>query len=270
MYDFQYHRPKNLEEASNMLSGGDDPKLVAGGMTIIPTLKQRLAQPSDLIDLADLNELVGIRPQEDAIEIGSMTRHCDVAASEIVSDTIPALSNLANHIGDAQVRHRGTIGGSLANNDPAADYPAGVLGLGATIITDKREIVSDDFFVGLFETELEDEEIIKAVRFPKVEMAAYTKFPNPASRYAIVGVMVAKTLNGVRIAVTGAGDDGVFRVTEMEKALDYDFSSKAIADLDISDESLLSDIHASSEYRAHLIKVMAKRAVDKAAKPQYE
>lgn len=263
MYNFQYHRPKNLEEASQTLDVGDDPKLVAGGMTIIPTLKQRLAQPSDLIDLADINNLAGISLQDQSLEIGSMTRHCDVAKSEIISEFIPALSSLARHIGDSQVRHRGTIGGSLANNDPAADYPAGALGLGATIITDKREILSDDFFVGLFETALEDNEIITAVRFPKPKRAAYTKFPNPASRYAIVGVMVAETNDGVRVAVTGAGDDGVFREEKMETALSNNFTSDAIADISISDETLLSDIHASAEYRAHLINVMAQRAVDK-------
>ncbi len=264
MYNFQYHRPKNLEEASQILDVGDDPKLVAGGMTIIPTLKQRLAQPSDLIDLADINNLVGINLQDQSLEIGSMTRHCDVAKSEIVREIIPALSSLASHIGDSQVRHRGTIGGSLANNDPAADYPAGALGLGATIITDKREILADDFFVGLFETALEDNEIITAVRFPKPKRAAYTKFPNPASRYAIIGVMVAETNNQVRVAVTGAGDDGVFREEKMEAALSTNFTSDAIADISIDDETLLSDIHASSEYRAHLINVMAQRAVDKA------
>ncbi len=264
MYNFQYHRPKNLEEASQILDVGDDPKLVAGGMTIIPTLKQRLAQPSDLIDLADINNLVGINLQYQSLEIGSMTRHCDVAKSEIVREIIPALSSLASHIGDSQVRHRGTIGGSLANNDPAADYPAGALGLGATIITDKREILADDFFVGLFETALEDNEIITAVRFPKPKRAAYTKFPNPASRYAIIGVMVAETNNQVRVAVTGAGDDGVFREEKMETALSTNFTSDAIVDISIDDEALLSDIHASSEYRAHLINVMAQRAVDKA------
>ena len=264
MYNFQYHRPKNLDEASQALDVGDDPKLVAGGMTIIPTLKQRLAQPSDLIDLADIANLVGISQQDQSLEIGSMTRHCDVAKSEIVNEVIPALSSLASHIGDSQVRHRGTIGGSLANNDPAADYPAGALGLGATIITDRREILADDFFVGLFETALEDNEIITAVRFPKPKRAAYTKFPNPASRYAIVGVMVAEINDEVRVAVTGAGDDGVFRVETMETALSYNFNSNAIANVSVGDEALLSDIHASAEYRAHLINVMAQRAVDKA------
>lgn len=265
MYDFDYHRPKNLDEAADKLGSSDDPKLVAGGMTLIPTLKQRLAQPSDLVDLAELGDLAGISVDGDTVTIGAMTRHCDVADSKDVAKAIPALADLAGHIGDSQVRHRGTIGGSIANNDPAADYPAGALGLGATIVTTKREIGADDFFTGLFDTALDEDEIITAVKFPKPKRAAYTKFPNPASRYAIVGVMVAETGDGVRVAVTGAGDDGVFRVSEMENALGSDFSAGAIADISVSDDALLSDIHASAEYRAHLIGVMAKRAVEAAS-----
>ena len=265
MYNFNYHRPKKLDEAATILSGGADGKLVAGGMTLIPTLKQRLAQPSDLVDLSEVSGLAGISVDGDTIIIGSLTRHCDVAASADVAKVIPALASLANHIGDAQVRHRGTIGGSIANNDPAADYPAGALGLKATIVTTKRESDADEFFTGLFETALEEDEIITSVRFSKPKRAAYMKFPNPASRYAIVGVMVAETPDGVRVAVTGAGDDGVFRATEMEQALDSSFSANAIADIAISDAELMSDIHASAEYRAHLISVMAKRAVEAAS-----
>lgn len=264
MYDFNYHRPKKLDEAVTKLSSGADGKLVAGGMTLIPTLKQRLAQPSDLVDLSEVSGLAGISVDGDTVTIGSMTRHCDVAASADIAKVIPALASLANHIGDAQVRHRGTIGGSISNNDPAADYPAGALGLKATIVTTKRESDADEFFTGLFETALEEDEIITLVRFPKPKRAAYMKFPNPASRYAMVGVMVAETADGVRVAVTGAGDDGVFRATEMEQALDASFSADAIADISISDADLMSDIHASAEYRAHLISVMAKRAVEAA------
>ena len=265
MYDFNYHRPKKLDEAATTLSSAEDGKLVAGGMTLIPTLKQRLAQPSDLVDLADLSELAGISVDDDTVIIGSMTRHCDVSASAEVAEAIPALASLASHIGDSQVRHRGTIGGSIANNDPAADYPAGALGLGATIVTSKRKSTSDEFFTGLFETVLEEDEIIISVKFPKPKRAAYMKFPNPASRYAMVGVMVAETADGVRVAVTGAGDDGVFRVTAMEEALDANFASDAIADITVSDAGLMSDIHASAEYRAHLIGIMAKRAVEAAS-----
>jgi carbon-monoxide dehydrogenase medium subunit len=264
MYDFEYHRPKSVDEAAEKLGSCDDPKLVAGGMTLIPTLKQRLAQPSDLVDLAELGDLAGISVDGNTLTIGAMTRHCDVAASADVAKVIPALSGLAGNIGDPAVRHRGTIGGSIANNDPAADYPAGSLGLGATIVTNKREIGADDFFVGLFETALEEDEIITAVKFPKPKRAAYMKFPNPASRYAMVGVMVAETDDGVRVAVTGAGEDGVFRVTEMEKALDEDFSVDAIAGIGVPEDGIMSDIHGSAEYRAHLVSVMAKRAVQAA------
>ncbi|HAA93049.1 MAG TPA: carbon monoxide dehydrogenase [Rhodospirillaceae bacterium] len=265
MYNFDYHKPKDLDDAEDKLTSAEDPKLVAGGMTLIPTLKQRLAQPSDLVDLSDIGDLAGISVESDLVTIGAMTRHCDVAASEEIAKVIPALSNLAGHIGDSQVRHRGTIGGSIANNDPAADYPAGTLGLGATVTTTKRELTADDFFTGLFDTALDEDEIITSVAFPKPKRAAYMKFPNPASRYAIVGVMVAITADGVRVAVTGAGDDGVFRVGEMEEALNDDFSVDAIADVAISDDALLSDIHASAEYRAHLIGVMARRAVEAAS-----
>jgi carbon-monoxide dehydrogenase medium subunit len=264
MYNFDYHRPKKIDEAAEKLGGADDGKLVAGGMTLIPTLKLRLAQPSDVIDLAEVSDLAGISVDGDTVTIGAMTRHCDVASSAEVAKAIPALAHLASHIGDSQVRHRGTIGGSIANNDPAADYPAGALGLNATIVTTKREVGADDFFVGLFETALAEDEIITAIKFPKPKRAAYMKFPNPASRYAMVGVMVAETNDGVRVAVTGAGDDGVFRVAEMEKALGSNFSASAITDISVPDGELLSDIHGSAEYRAHLISVMAKRAVDAA------
>jgi len=261
MYDFSYHRAQSVADASSKLKAADDGKLVAGGMTLIPTLKQRLAQPSDLVDLAELKDLVGIKADGASVTIGAMTTHGAVAASKDVQSAIPALAHLANEIGDPQVRHRGTIGGSIANNDPAADYPAGCVGLGAVIVTSKREIPADDFFRGLFETALEEDEIITAVRFPKAKRAGYMKFPNPASRYALVGVFVAETGSGVRVAVTGAGQDGVFRVKAMEDALAKSFTPDAVASISVPSDDLNSDIHASAEYRAHLITVMAKRAV---------
>jgi carbon-monoxide dehydrogenase medium subunit len=229
-------------------------------MTLIPTLKQRLAKPSDLVDLAKIDSLRGIREEGDALVIGAMTRHVDVERSPVVKRAIPALAELAGLIGDPAVRNRGTIGGSIANNDPAADYPAAVLGLAGTVRTTKREIAADDFFTGMFETALEPDEIITAVRLPKPQAAAYQKFRNPASRYAIVGVFVARTGGGVRVAVTGAGP-AVFRVPEMEQALARSFTPDAIKDIAIPDADLNTDIHASAEYRAHLVNVMARRAV---------
>ena len=261
MYDFSYHRASSVADASSKIKAAEDGKLVAGGMTLIPTLKQRLAQPSDLVDLGGIKDLVGIKADGSGVTIGAMTTHGAVAASKDVKSAIPALAHLAGEIGDPQVRHRGTIGGSIANNDPAADYPAGCVALGATIVTSKREISADDFFRGLFETALEADEIVTAVRFPKPKRAAYMKFPNPASRYALVGVFVADTGKGVRVAVTGAGQNGVFRVKAMEDALAKSFTPDAVAKIAVPDDDLNSDIHASAEYRAHLITVMAKRAV---------
>jgi carbon-monoxide dehydrogenase medium subunit len=263
MYDFNYHRPKSLADAAKLLGGSDEAKLVAGGMTLIPTLKQRLARPSDLVDLAGVGELKGIKREGNTIVIGAMTPHADVADSAEVKKAIPALAALADGIGDPQVRNRGTIGGSIANADPAADYPAGVVGLGATIVTNKRKIAADDFFTGLFETALEAGEIVTAVGFPIPEKAAYMKFPNPASRYAIVGVFVAKTTGGVRVAVTGAGPS-VFRLKDAEAALAKSFAPAALDGIKVPADDLNSDIHASSEYRAHLVGVMAKRAVQAA------
>jgi aerobic carbon-monoxide dehydrogenase medium subunit len=265
MYDFAYHRPKSLADAVNGLKGKPDGKAMAGGMTLIPTLKQRLARPSDVVDLADLKDLVGIKAEGSGITIGAMTKHADVASSADVKSAIPALAYLAGHIGDPAVRNRGTLGGSVANNDPAADYPAAVLALNATITTNTRKIAADDFFKGLFETALGEGELITSITFPKAEKAAYMKFPNPASRYAMVGVFVAKTAAGVRVAVTGAGPS-VFRVKAMEDALARNFSSDAIKDIKIPSDDLNSDIHGSAEYRAHLVNVMARRAVDAALK----
>lgn len=263
MYDFSYHRPKSMDEAAKLIAGKDEAKLVAGGMTLIPTLKQRLAHPSDLVDLAALDALKGIKRDGNAIVIGAMTPHAEVARSAEVQKAIPAVAHLAGHIGDPAVRNRGTIGGSIANADPAADYPAGVVGLGATVVTNKRKIAADEFFKGLFETALQPGEIVTAVSFPIPEMAAYTKFPNPASRYAIVGVFVAKIGGGVRVAVTGAGPS-VFRLKDAEAALAKNFSPAALDSLKVKPDGLNSDIHASAEYRAHLVTVMAKRAVQAA------
>ncbi len=260
MYNFEYHKAKNVADASAQITQKTEAKLVAGGMTLIPTLKQRLAKPTAVIDLNGIADLVGIKRDGNNVVIGAMTRHADVARSKDVQAVIPALAHLASLIGDPAVRNRGTIGGSIANHDPAADYPAGVLGLGATVITNKRQIKADDFFTGMFSTALEDGEIITAVSFPKADKAGYMKFKNPASRYAIVGVFVAKTGNDVRVAVTGAGP-GVFRSKELETALAKSFLPTAVEGIKIAADGLNSDIHASAEYRAHLITVMAKRAV---------
>lgn len=261
MYAFDYHKPSSVADAVSALKGADDGKFVAGGQTLIPTLKQRLAQPSDLIDLGGIADLGGITVSGSAVTVGAMTKHAAVAGSTEVAGAIPALAALAGGIGDPQVRNRGTIGGSIANNDPAADYPAACLGLGATIKTSAREVSADDFFTGLFETDLAEDEIIVSVSFPKPEKAAYVKFDNPASRYALVGVFVAKTAGGVRVAVTGAGQNGVFRVPEMEQALSANWSADALSGIAVDPDTLNADIHASAEYRSHLITVMAKRAV---------
>ena len=260
MYKFNYQRPSNVEEAIALFKTSDDPKFISGGMTLLPTMKLRLAQPSDLIDLNAVADFAGIAATEDTVTIGAGTCHADVAASEVVSGLIPALAHLADSIGDPQVRNRGTIGGSVANNDPAADYPAGVLGLNATVVTDHREIAADDFFAGMFETALAADEIIVAVRFPVPKRAAYVKFPNPASRYAVVGVMVAECADGIRVAVTGAGPC-VYRFAAMEAKLSENFSPDAIKEIPCEHDGLNEDIHASAEYRAHLVGVIAQRAV---------
>ncbi|WP_119301854.1 FAD binding domain-containing protein [Dongia deserti] len=260
MHDFGYHRPASAADAAGLLAGKNEAKIVAGGMTLIPTLKQRLAQPSDLIDLGGIAELKGIKVESGGITIGAMTTHADVERSTDVRKTIPALAVLASGIGDPLVRNRGTMGGSVANSDPAADYPAAVLGLGATVRTNKREIKADDFFKGMFETALQDGEIITAIHFPKPEKAGYSKFANPASRYAIVGVFVARTSGGIRVAVTGAGPCA-YRSKELEGALSANFTPDAVKAVKLSADGLNSDLHATAEYRAHLISVMASRAV---------
>ncbi|MGC6484647.1 MAG: FAD binding domain-containing protein [Candidatus Puniceispirillales bacterium] len=260
MYATTYTKAKSTAEAAKALGDASDGKLLAGGMTLIPTMKQRLAAPDCLVDLSGCG-LSGITDSGDAIRIGAMTTHADVAASKEVLKAIPAVADLASHIGDRQVRNRGTIGGSVANNDPSACYPSAVLALGGTVHTSSRDIAAGDFFTGMFETALEDGEIIEAISLPKPQAAAYVKFPNPASRYAMVGVFVARFADGVRVAVTGAGEDGVFRHEGMEAALSADFSAAALAGVSVSEDGLMSDIHASADYRANLIAEMAKRAV---------
>lgn len=259
MYSFEYARPVSIAEAASAAKG--EARYLAGGQTLIPTLKQRLARPSMLVDLGAIVELKGIEKNGNALGIGAMTTHAEIASSPVVKSMIPALARLAEAIGDVQVRHRGTIGGAVANNDPAADYPAAVLALDATIITDRRQIKADDFFKGLFTTALEPGEMITAIGFPVPEKAAYAKMEQRASRFALVGVFVAKTAGGVRVAVTGAGERGVFRAAALEAALGKAFSPSALSGQSVSAEGLMSDLHGSADYRANLIAVLAERAV---------
>ncbi|MCB2109282.1 MAG: xanthine dehydrogenase family protein subunit M [Rhodobacteraceae bacterium] len=263
MYSFTYAKPASVNDAATEFSASEDASYLAGGMTLIPTLKQRLAQPSQLVDLGAIADMKGISVAGGTLTIGAMTSHADVAASADVRKAVPALAALAGEIGDPQVRNRGTLGGSIANNDPSADYPAALVALGATVHTDKRAIKAEDFFIGLFETALEPGELIVKVSFPVAKRAGYAKFPNPASRYAVVGVFVAETAEGVRVAVTGAGP-GVFRAGDLEEALSKSFSTDAVKGIKASADGLNGDMHATPEYRAHLIGVMAKRAVQAA------
>ncbi len=259
MYDFTYQKPASLPDAVKAL-GTEDAKALAGGMTFIPVLKQRLNKPSVVVDLAKLG-LTGITVTGDTVTIGAMTTHETVANSAEVKRAIPGLADLAANIGDKEVRHRGTIGGSLANNDPSACYPSALLALGGTVKTDRRTISADDYFQGMFTTALEPDEVITEVSFPIPQKAAYAKFRNPASRYAMVGVFVAKGPKGVRVAITGAGQNGVFRHAGLEAALAANWSADACKGVSTPADGLNSDIHASAEYRAHLIGVMAGRAV---------
>ena len=264
MYEFKYHRPATVRQAANLLAKNEDAKLIAGGHTLVPVMKQRLAAPPHIVDLSRIDGLNGIELKVRALVIGATAKHAEVAESATVGEAIPALAELAAMIGDPAVRHRGTIGGSIANNDPTADYPAACLALDATIVTNKRRIKADDFFQGLFTTVLEPDEIVTRVMFPLPKKAAYQKFRNQASRYALVGVFVARRPSEVRVAVTGAGSDGVFRVPSFEEALKKRFSPKALDGLTVSPDDLNSDLHGSAEYRAHLVGVLARRAVDAA------
>ena len=260
MYDFNYHKPSSVDEAVQLFADLEDAVYLAGGHTLLPSLKLRLAAPSDVIDLAGISGLSGIDQADGRLKVGALTIHDDVATSPLVRSAIPALAKLASGIGDAQVRNCGTIGGSVANSDPAADYPAAVLGLNAELVTNRRRIPADDFFTGMFETALEEGELLTGVHFPEAEAAAYAKYPNPASRYATVGVFVARTGGGVRVAITGAAPS-VFRATEMEQALTGDFSESALNGVSLDPGGMNNDLHASAEYRAHLCLVMAKRAI---------
>lgn len=261
MKSFEFHRPQSINDAVALLKSNDSAKLLAGGQSLLPVMKLDLAQPSDLVSLARIPGLKEIRSEGNDLVIGALVTHDEVAASPEVRNRIPGLANLAGGIGDAQVRNRGTIGGSLGHADPAADYPAAVLALGATIVTDRRSIAADDYFTGLFQTALAPDEIILGVRFPVPQCAAYAKFPHPASKYAVVGVMVAKTAGGVRVAVTGAGSK-VFRLTALENSLTSNFASQAASAVGVPAGDLRTGGESSPEYLAHLVKVMAKRAIE--------
>jgi carbon-monoxide dehydrogenase medium subunit len=262
MRAFDFHKPETVAQAAALLNS-DNVRPLAGGMTLLPTMKLRLAAPAALVDLGAVSGLSEIKLTGNYLDIGAMTTHDAVSRSSVVLSAIPALARLAGGIGDPQVRNRGTLGGSIANNDPTADYPAAVLALGATLVTDRRQIAADDFFTGMFETALQPGEILTSVRFPVPEAAGYAKLPNPASRFAIVGVFVAKLAGAVRVAVTGAAP-GVFRAAMIEEALAANFTPSAIERITIDPAPLMSDIHADSEYRAHLTTVMAQRAVSAA------
>ncbi|MCA1284417.1 FAD binding domain-containing protein [Salipiger bermudensis] len=262
MYSFEIESPTSVADAVAAL-GKEEAQALGGGQTLIPSLKARLAAPSVLVSLKNIDEIKGVSIDGDTVTIGGGTTHATVAAE--VGSAYPALADLAVNIGDPAVRNRGTIGGSLANNDPSACYPAAALASGATIVTNTREIAADDYFEGMFTTALEEGEIVTAVKFPVPEAAAYIKFEQPASRFALVGVFVAKYADGVRVAVTGASEDGVFRWSEAESALSSNFSADALDGLSLSGDGMISDLHGSGEYRAHLIAVLTKRAVKAAA-----
>ena len=261
MYAFKYHRPTTVRQAANLLAKFPEAKVLAGGHSLIPVMKLRLASPSDIIDINKVEGLSGVEIKGRSAVIGAMTRHHEVAASKELQEALPALAGVPASIGDPHVRHRGTIGGSIANNDPNADYPAACLGLGAIIITNKRRIAADDFFTGMFSTALEPDEIITKVSFPLAKKAAYQKFKHPASGFALVGVFVSKRGSEIRVAVTGAGSNGVFRVKSFEEALKKRFSPKSIEGLTVPADGMNTDIHASAEYRAHLVGVLARRAL---------
>ena len=262
MYQFNYKKVETIEEAVNELSANPESKILAGGMTLIPTMKQRLASPEQLIDIRNIKELNFIKEESNNIVIGSTTNHYTVASSDLIKNKLSSLSRLAEGIGDPHVRNMGTIGGAISNNDPTADYPAACLGLGASIRTNKREISADDFFISLFETALEEDEIVVSISFPIISDSFYMKFPNPASRYAMAGVFISKNTSEVRVAVTGASENGVFRWTEMESSLLNDWSISSVEDVKLSPEGIMSDIHGNSEYRANLANIMAIRAFE--------
>jgi carbon-monoxide dehydrogenase medium subunit len=260
MFSFNYHRPTTLSDAAKLRADCEDPVFLAGGQTLLPTIKQRLAQPTDIIDLGDIEGLRGIEVGGKSVRIGAMTRHAEVARSAALRDALPVLCELASHIGDAQVRNRGTLGGSVANSDPSADYPAAVIGLGASVVTNKRTIAAEDYFQDLFETALDPGEIISAIEFPRPRRASYCKFPNPASRYAVAGVLIADFGGKIRVGVTGAGPCA-FRATNLENALNARLAPEAVDAVEIEYDRFNSDLHATAEFRANLVRVMARRAV---------
>lgn len=262
MYEFSYHRPHSLKEAVALFNSAEEPAYLSGGHTLVPTMKNRLAAPDVLIDLRAVPELHGITSDGAVLKIGAASTHFEVSHAESVCRDIPALARMAGSIGDVQVRNLGTLGGSIANNDPAADYPAAALALGATIVTNQREIAAEAFFTGLFSTDLEEGEIVTAVHFPVPEIAGYAKFRSQASHYAVAAVFVARTGDAVRVAVTGAGADGVFRWKEAEAALSVDFRAQAIKDIVPDESEIMSDMHADAHYRSHLVAAMAWRALD--------
>lgn len=265
MYETSYARAKDAADAAKKLRAADDGKYLSGGMTLLPTMKQRLAAPSDLIDLTHIKDMNKIAVTRKEVSIGATATHAEVATNAKLMKVCPSICALASHIGDPAVRNRGTIGGSIANNDPAADYPSAMLALGATIVTNKRKLKADKFFTGMFETALAEDEIIKAVTFTAPKKGAYAKFPNPASRYAMAGVFVADHgKKEIRVGVTGASSGGAYRAKDMEKALAKDFSADAIDGCKVNASDMLADIHGSAEYRANLVKVMAKRAINAA------
>jgi aerobic carbon-monoxide dehydrogenase medium subunit len=264
MYAFTFHRPQTVRQAAGLLTKNGDAKLLAGGQTLLPTMKLRLAGPPQIVDMTLVEGLVGIELSGRSLSIGAMTTHNEVSTSPVVQQAAPVIAKVAGMIGDPAVRHRGTIGGSVANNDPNADYPAVCLGLGATIVTNKRRVKADDFFTGMFSTVLEPAEIITKVIFPLPKKAAYQKFRNQASRFALVGVFVSKRGSEIRVAVTGAGSNGVFRVKSFEEALKKRFSPKSLEGMTIPADGMNADIHGSAEYRAHLVSVLARRAVAEA------
>jgi carbon-monoxide dehydrogenase medium subunit len=261
MYDFEYHKPSSVADAVKLLAADPDARAISGGMTLLPALKLRLNKPTSVVDLSGIGELHGVKREGNTIVIGALTKHYEVATSAVVKAAIPALAAMAASIGDTQVRNRGTMGGSVANNDPSADYPAALMALGATIQTDRRKVAADDFFLGMFATALEVGELVTAIHIPVPEKAGYAKMKNPASRYSMAGVFVAKGSAGVRVAVNGAGNSGVFREAAMEKALAANWSADAVAGVKVDPANMNGDIHGSAEYRAHLVTVMAKRAV---------
>ncbi|MEC7830442.1 MAG: xanthine dehydrogenase family protein subunit M [Pseudomonadota bacterium] len=262
MYKFNYHKVSSIEEAEKLLNEDNESKIISGGQTLIPTMKQRLASPSVLIDISGISNLNFIKEENNSIIIGANTKHSDVASSDLIRNKIPSLSDLAEGIGDPHVRNMGTIGGSISNNDPTADYPAACLGLDAVITTNKRDIISSDFFVGLFETALDENEIVVSISFNIPEKSSYMKFPNPASRYAMAGVYLSIFSDKINVSVTGASENGVFKWKDMEDILSKDLSVDNAKKVNLSPDGIMSDIHADSIYRANLVEVMAARAIE--------